>query len=100
MKKKTPARIDGNAIVSSPALERALRVAASTSSPFRVQWIVVGRATTPSASPRPPLYLPLSTLSSRAAILEIGIIFLQLRSLSSIFDFSLSGESQSDSLPW
>jgi hypothetical protein len=83
-------RIDGNAIVSSPALERALRVAASTSSPFRVQWTVVGRATTPSASPRPPLHLPPSTLSSRAAILEIGIIFLQLRSPRSIFDFSLS----------
>jgi hypothetical protein len=39
--------------VSSPALERALRVAALTSLSFWLQWTVASQTTTPSASCRP-----------------------------------------------
>uniref|UniRef100_A0A0E0E2U2 Cyclin C-terminal domain-containing protein n=1 Tax=Oryza meridionalis TaxID=40149 RepID=A0A0E0E2U2_9ORYZ len=79
--------IDGNAAMSSLALERALRIAVLTSSSFRPQWTVPGRATTPSASSRPPLHFPPSTPSNGAPILEIGIIFSNSgrRAPSSIF---------------
>uniref|UniRef100_A0A0E0IMF8 Uncharacterized protein n=1 Tax=Oryza nivara TaxID=4536 RepID=A0A0E0IMF8_ORYNI len=92
MKKTTPAvtRINGNVVVSSPTLERALRVAASTSSPFRVQWTVVGRATTPSALPRPRLHLPPKYHIQWRSDLGDWHHLLQLRPPSSIFDFSLS----------
>nr|BAC19970.1 hypothetical protein [Oryza sativa Japonica Group]BAD31470.1 hypothetical protein [Oryza sativa Japonica Group] len=87
--------IDGNAVVPTRALERALCTAAATSSPFPLIWTKPGQAVAPASPPHPPLYLPSRTPKNGAPEKEITPLLHRRRSepaAIAMVDSAFSGE--------